>query len=186
MNRVIDLIEKYRRETSLTKRLDLATEIFCEVLDGLRLVIFSKVPKSAVEDVLQETLKSIFLGLDKFKGTTDKEFLGWCYQIARNKVSDYHRKEYSSRLEPFPADELLKLAEESATYDPRWKYEKRDVRDALDLLEKTKPGCRALLWNHFVIGLDYAEIAEELQLKYNAARMKIARCLKAAGTLLTT
>ena len=37
----------------------------------------------------------------------------------------------------------------------------------------------------FVIGLDYSDIAEQLQLKYDAVRMKIGRCLEAARTLLT-
>ncbi len=41
-----------------------------------------------------------------------------------------------------------------------------------------------LLWKHYVIGLDYAEIAEERQLSYDSARMKIGRCLEEARSLV--
>jgi hypothetical protein len=40
------------------------------------------------------------------------------------------------------------------------------------------------LWKHFVLGLDYAEIAEEENLSYDSARMRIGRCLDEAKALV--
>ena len=44
---------------------------------------------------------------------------------------------------------------------------------------------RAYLWNHYVIGFDYGEIAEEQNLKYDNVRMKIGRCLDEAQSLVS-
>ncbi len=43
--------------------------------------------------------------------------------------------------------------------------------------------CSVFLWRHYVIGLDYTEIAEELNLNYDIVRMKIRRCLNEAKSL---
>ena len=39
--------------------------------------------------------------------------------------------------------------------------------------------------NQYVIGLDYAEIAEERNMSYENARMKIGRCLEEAKSLVS-
>jgi DNA-directed RNA polymerase specialized sigma24 family protein len=58
---------------------------------------------------LQEVLKAVATSLKKFKGDTAKEFWGWCYRIARNKLSDQFRSQYADRLQPVPPEELWKM-----------------------------------------------------------------------------
>lgn len=62
---------------------------------------------------------------------------------------------------------------------------RHDLDHVIKLLTAAKPDCSDLLWKHYVIGLDYAEIAEERQLNYDAVRMKIGRCLEEARSLVT-
>jgi DNA-directed RNA polymerase specialized sigma24 family protein len=52
------------------------------------------------------------------------------------------------------------------------------------LLKKAKPECLNILWNHYVLGFEIQEIALQVGLKYDAARMKINRCLDAAQGLI--
>jgi DNA-directed RNA polymerase specialized sigma24 family protein len=65
----------------------------------LQLFVFGAIARPAAEDALQEVLKAIALNLHKFTGGTVKEFWGWRYRIARNKLNDQFRKEYSDRVQ---------------------------------------------------------------------------------------
>ena len=54
----------------------------------------------------------------------------------------------------------------------------------MKLLTASNPECRDYLWQHYVLGLDYAEIAEEQKLSYDNVRMRIGRCLDQAKSLV--
>ena len=54
----------------------------------------------------------------------------------------------------------------------------------MKLLTATKPECYDFLWQYFVVGLAYGEIAEARALSYDAIRMKVARCLADAQSLI--
>ena len=60
-----------------------------------------------------------------------------------------------------------------------------DLEYVIKLLTAAKPECSELLWRHYVIGLDYTELAEERNLSYDNVRMKIGRCLDEAKSLVT-
>ena len=181
--KLIDMVNSYRQTTDLKTRLPLAGFIYCEIEPDLRLFIFGRVHPSATEDVLQEVLKAIFTNLDKFRGKTEKEFLGWCYRIARNKVNDQLRKQSADRTQPVPQEELWQFVDESGPLSPQ---DKMDLESAMNLLTESKPKCRDLLWKHFVIGLELKEMAKEFNLKSDAVRMKIKRCLDGAQGLMAS
>ena len=61
---------------------------------------------------------------------------------------------------------------------------KHDLEYVMKLLTSAKPECHDYLWKHFVFGMNYAEIAEEQNLKYDNVRMKIGRCLDEAKSLV--
>ena len=108
----------------------------------------------------------------------------WCYRIARNKVNDHLRKQSSDRLQPMEPEELWQLVETSAQSNPLSAEDRIDLEHALKLLAEAKPECSEFLWQHFVIGLDYSELAEERNMSYDNVRMKIGRCLGEAQTLM--
>jgi RNA polymerase sigma factor (sigma-70 family) len=183
MDDLIKLVKTYRLTAGLAERIRLAEEIFRRIEPDLRVFIFSSVSHEAAKDALQEVLKAVAVSLKQFKGDTVKEFWGWCYRIARNKLNDQFRKQYADRMQPVSPEELWQMMDVSAQDAPMTAATRHDLDHIIKLLTATKPDCSDLLWKHYVIGLDYAEIAEERNLSYDNARMKIGRCLDEAKSL---
>jgi len=181
---LIKLVRTYRVTAGLAERLRLAEEIFRLIEPDLRLFVLSSIRLPAAEDVFQEVLKAVATSLPKFIGDTPAQFWAWCYRIARHKSGDHYRKQETDRMQPMPPGEIQELVDASAQVAPLSAADKHDLEYALNLLASSKPECRDYLWNHFVLGLDYAEIAEEQNLTYDAARMKIGRCLDEAKSLV--
>src|SRR5580658_7786213 len=174
MDELIKLVRTYRLTAGLAERIRLAEEIFRHIEPDLRVFVFSSVTHDAAKDALQEVLKAVAVSLKNFKGDTHKEFWAWCYRIARNKLSDHFRQQYAERVQPLPPDELLAMMDVSAQARPISPGLRHDLDHVIKLLTASKHAdCSDLLWKHFVIGLDYTEIAEERQLNYDAVRMKI-------------
>lgn len=185
MDDLIKLVRSYRLASGLSERLRLAEQVFHLIVPDLRVFVFSSVPRQVGEDALQEVLKAVATGLKTFRGNTPKEFWAWCYRIARNKLNDQYRKQYSDRTVPMPQDELRQILELSGQDAPLTAQNRLDLEYVMQLLQAAKPECSDLLWRHYVIGLDYAELAEEIDLKYDALRMKVSRCLDEAKALVS-
>lgn len=188
----IDLVKAYLKETDLGEAKRIARLLY-ELLEGqLRLYVRSRVSPPDREDVLQNILISIFKSLPSFRGQTEKSFRAWYFQIAWRRCKDYYSEKSSNPLLPYPLDELLEL-EKDKTLRPLYlgldNFSLTEeviiqLKDALDFLEKAKPGCRQLLWDYYIVSLDYDEIAAMLEITYDAARQRIARCLGAGPDLL--
>lgn len=172
----------YQEATTLNWRMGKASFIFDYIEPELRLFIMGKVHPNEAEDVLQETFKAILTGLDSFRGKKSREFWKWCYQIARNKIADHYRT--NSRVMLFQKEEVASLLRLSSRTETFTAEDRADVKHAMDVLEKSKPGCQEILWKRYVIGFTYDEIAEELGLKSDLIRMRVNRCLSAARKLL--
>jgi len=178
MEQLIKLVKTYRLSSGLAERLRL-------IEPDLRIFVFSAIRPQAADDVLQEVLISITASLKTFEGSSNEEFWKWCYKIARRRIYDHIRKKASDRLQPMPHDELLDLLDAPAQAAPLTAADRHDLEYALNLLDRSKPECRNYLWQHYVIGFDYGEIAEEQNLNYDNVRMKIGRCLEVAKSLVS-
>lgn len=185
MDDLIKLVRTYRVTAGLAERQRLADAIFRVIAPDLRAFVFSAIVPQAAEDVAQEVLISITKSLKTFKGNSKGEFWEWCYMIARRRIYDHIQKRDSDRLQPIPHDEILDLLDASEQAEPMSAADRHDLEYALKLLDGSKPECRGYLWNHYVIGFDYGEIAEEQNLKYDNVRMKIGRCLDEAKSLVS-
>ena len=185
MDDLIKLVKTYRLTEGLSDRLRLAEGIFRIIEPELRIFVFSSVSHDAAKDALQEVLKAVAVSLKQFKGDTVKEFWAWCYRIARNKLNDQFRKQYADRMQSMPPEELWQMMEATEQNAPMTPAVRHDLDYAIKLLTAAKPDCSDLLWRHYVIGLDYTEIAEERNLSYDNARMKIGRCLDEAQSLVS-
>jgi RNA polymerase sigma factor (sigma-70 family) len=185
MDLLIKLVKTYRLMQSLADRLVLGDELFRIIEPKLRLFVFSSLPRPAAEDGLQEVLKGIVLGLPTFAGNSTSEFWGWCYRIARNKIADHIRKQSAERLQPMSPEEMRRLVDSSTRDSSFSPAERLDLKQAMTLLVEAKPECYEYLWNHFVLGFDYGEIAESKNLAYDNVRMKIGRCLGEVQSLVT-
>jgi RNA polymerase sigma factor (sigma-70 family) len=185
MDDLIKLVRTYRFAAGLAERLRIAEQIFRLIEPDLRVFVFSSISNDAAQDALQEVLKAVATSLNKFQGDTEKQFWSWCYKIARNKLADHYRQQYAERVQPVAPDELWRMMEVSAQDAPITAQTRLDLDYAIKLLTAAKPDCSDLLWKHYVIGLDYADIAEERNLSYDNVRMKIGRCLEEAKSLVS-
>jgi RNA polymerase sigma factor (sigma-70 family) len=184
MDDLLKLVRTYRLTKGLAERLRLAESIFRLIEPDLRFFVHKAIRSASADDVLQEVLKAVAMSLGRFTGDTLRSFWAWCYRIARNKISDYLRKEASQRVQPKSHDELAELVEASAQDAPLSHQDRLDLEYAMRLLTRAKPECYDYLWRHFVFGLDYAEIAEEQNLSYDNVRMRIGRCLEEVKSLV--
>jgi hypothetical protein len=118
MSDLIKLVRTYRLTAGLAERLRLADEIFRLIEPDLRVFVFSGVSPDAAKDALQEVLRAVAISLKNFRGDTEKEFWGWSYRIARNKINDHFRSKAADRTQPVAPDELWQLMEVSALQGP--------------------------------------------------------------------
>jgi len=184
MTDLIKLVRTYRVTSGLPERLGLAERIVLLIQRDLRFFVFGAVRPPTAEDIFQEVLKAVAVNLGKFKGDTAKEFWGWCYRIARNKINDELARKAADRLQPMPEEELWQLVENSVAPSTLSAADRIDLAHSLKLLARFKPDCGEFLWQHYVFGLDYAEIAAQKEMSYDGVRMKIGRCLGEAQTLV--
>ena len=184
MEDLIKMVRTYRFTDPLSDRLRLGEQIFRVVEPDLRMFVFCRITHHAAEDALQEVLKAITIGLKKFEGNTEKEFWKWCYRIARNKLNDHYRDKATDLIQPVPPEDLQEIIDLSTHTMPMTAQTKLDLDYAMNLLNASKPECFDLLWKHYVTGFNYSEIAEAQDVNYDSVRMKIARCLKAAKSLI--
>jgi RNA polymerase sigma factor (sigma-70 family) len=185
MDDLIKLVRTYRLTTGLADRLALSEQVFKLIVPDLKFFIFRRVAPDMADDVLQEVLHAIAVSLNKFEGRSNGEFWSWCYGIARNKLKDHYQSQTDERVQTFAPDELWQIMDDAERTAPMSSGDRLDLEYALKLLGASKPECRELLWRHYVKGHDYGEIAEEEGIKYDAARMKIGRCLSLAQSLVS-
>jgi len=185
MDDLVKLVRTYRFSSGLDDRGRVGEQIIRAVASDLHLFVFTKVAPSGADDVFQETLKGIATGLRTFRGGTDGEFWAWCYRVARHKLADHFRKQAGDRLITTTPDDLQEMMDLSAQLNPVTPSVKHDLDYGMHLLTQSKPECKEFLWNHFVFGLDYAEIAEDKGMTYDNVRMKIGRCLEEVKTLVS-
>ncbi len=84
-----------------------------------------------------------------------------------------------------PPEVLWRLAELSTANSPISRADRLDLEHAMQLLRQSKPESCDYLGKHFILGLPYADIAEEQNLTYNNVRMRVGRCLDEAQTLVS-
>jgi RNA polymerase sigma-70 factor (ECF subfamily) len=128
----------------------------------------SLVPECDAEDVTQDIFMSLVDSIGSFKGKS--AFSTWFHRISMNKVADYHRK-VARRKEQFGDDQPLRVV------NP-WKATEDEmiIKEAMmDLPEKH----REILVLKFSQGLSFAEIADRLDLTYEATRSRCRRAIEA-------
>ena len=140
-----------------------------------------------IERILRraESFAQAYIGRDRFRGSTDSEAAGWLYGIARRQLALYFRKGAVERRAltrlgievPRFDDEQKARLEELASLD--------DVRASLRIeLERLSDGQRQALELRVVEELPYREVARRLRVSEGAARVRVARGLKALAAAL--
>lgn len=181
---LIKLVKTYRLTRGLAQRLELIERILPLIQRDLKNIVFRDIRLSDADDVFLKALAAVADSLSQFRGNTREEFWGWCKAIAYHKICNQIDKQKNDRLQPMTDEELLELVDASASPAGLSAADRHDLEYALKMLTNAKPECREYLWNHYVLGQNYAEIAAERKVSYDNVRMKIGRCLDIAQGLL--
>jgi DNA-directed RNA polymerase specialized sigma24 family protein len=105
--------------------------------------------------------------------------------VARNKIADALRGQRGGTPVSLDVEEGERALEQAASHELISPGVRLDLGYALELLRASKPPCVELLWDYYVLGLDYDEMAALYQLTVDAVRMQIRRCLELAQTLVS-
>lgn len=188
MSDLIKLVKTYRLTRGLAERLDLTERMVPLVERDLRFFVFDVLRPPAAQDVFQEVLKAVFTKLGQFRGDTKESFWDWCYTIARRKIADHCERQdrERARLQFMPGEELLDLVKSSVAPSTLSAADRLDFEFVVNILARLKPDCEEHLRQHYLHGLDYAELAEQKDKTYNGVRMKIGRCMEEAQALAKT
>ena len=127
-------------------------------------------------DATQEALLTIVRRLDRFDGRST--FGTWAYRVATNACLDELRRR-RRRPEPLDPEDFPPRRFEG---DPAgWIADRITLDDALTRLSTD---FRAVLVLRELVGLEYAEIAETLDLPLGTVRSRLARARLQLGTAL--
>lgn len=126
-------------------------------------------------DGCQEALIAIVRGLPRFDGRSS--FKTWSHRVATNACLDELRRR---QRRPVASEHVAEMVDEPTRFD-----EQLAERAALnDVLLQIPDEFRAAVVLRDVIGLDYAEIAEDLDLPPGTVRSRIARGRRHLARLL--
>ncbi len=135
------------------------------------------------EDIMQETFLSVYRKIGKFRG--DSKLSSWLYRIASNAALDLVRAKGRKEGKDTQFDDLTPDAEEA--FDPAdeeslppeetllQNESLERVREALDAMP---PKLRAAYLLYMVEELSTPEVAENLDIKLSAAKLRIHRARK--------
>ena len=172
----------YREAAHAETKLLIAERIAEELAPELWTFLAGRCPLDEVDDLRQDVLLAVVLGLDGCRAATHAAFWGWVYTIARNKVAT--RLDKMNRLQLMEADQFWHLVEASGDFVALMGYEREDLREVWAILDGMDDYIRHCLWRYHVDGADLEEIAEELGKSKDAVRMTIGRGLATARKLL--
>ncbi len=136
------------------------------------------------EDLTQEVFIKVFRTLKSYDPVQAK-LTTWINRIARNHLVDHYRRTRSDRATS-ALDEQIPMADSSTGGHPASQVESRERRERLQAgLDKLSPDLREAVILRDLQDLDYAEIAQVLEVpegtvksRINRGRMELARVLK--------
>jgi RNA polymerase sigma factor (sigma-70 family) len=136
-------------------------------------------------DLMAETFAQALASRRRFRGTTDAEAAAWLFGIARNQLADFFRRGRAERRalrrlgsqRPELVDDDLARIDALADIDAM----RGHVADRLDRLSEEQ---RSALTMRVIDELEYAEVAERLQVSEEAARARVSRGLRQLAATL--
>lgn len=151
--------------------------------------------EATVDDVLQLTFLKAHLARDRFVlqgGDPDGSVQGWYFAIARNVALDHLRKRGRRErrrvdLQRNPDGREHELpAEEASIEDAIAEHERAEeiVEQVREAIARLPRGQREVVELHKLRGMTMAEVAERLEIREGAARVRAHRGYKALARML--
>lgn len=136
---------------------------------------FARRARWAASDLTAETFAQAWLSRRRFRDRRDGSALPWLLGIARNVLRESARQ---NRVES-SARERLGLPLDLAAEDGYESVEQRLSRpDLTDALGRLSDGERRALELRVIEGLDYGAVARALDIRPDAARLRVSRALR--------
>lgn len=162
---------------------------------------------AAADDLVQLALLKAHLARERFAlqgGDPDGAVQGWYFAIARNVAMDFLRDKYrtqkrrvagalqsdgatSERVSDRVSDLVSNLVDGSPTPEElgtRLESEREIIEDVRAAIARLPPGQREVVELHKLRGMSMAEVAERLQVREGAVRVRAHRAYKALARLL--
>ncbi|MEX1361622.1 MAG: sigma-70 family RNA polymerase sigma factor [Nannocystaceae bacterium] len=151
--------------------------------------------EAAVDDLVQLTLLKAHLARDRFElqgGDPDGAVQGWYFAISRNVAMDYLRSKYRGDQRRVSSEADANVVEGLADAEPNAEQVGEAVERQAEIVERVReaisqlpPGQREVVELHKLRGMSMAQIAERLQVREGAVRVRAHRAYKALARLLT-
>jgi len=133
-----------------------------------------------VEDVLQDFWASLFAALPMFRGNTEREAMGLCYEIARRRGVDWIRRQPKLKTVSLDSEEIREAVEASAQVMPFAPGERLDIEQVLRLVEACDPEAAWFIALRYFEGHSYKEIGQRFGMTEAAVAMRVKRSLQQA------
>lgn len=135
------------------------------------------------EDIVQETLISIYDSLPLFKGKSS--FLTWACGIARHEISDFYRRKKIKQIVFSRLPWLKELV--SQALGPELAYQELETKKKIvRTLKRLSEGYSSILRLKYVEELSMRQIAQELGLTVKAVESRLTRARLAFQKLYET
>jgi RNA polymerase sigma-70 factor (ECF subfamily) len=153
--------------------------------------------EAAVDDLVQLTLLKAHLARERFElqgGDPDGAVQAWYLAIGRNVAMDHLRQRYRAQQRSpaaagtdDDADPVMELPDEGN--DPEMlgamaEREQRIIAEVRDAIASLPPGQREVVVLHKLRGMSMAEIADRLDVREGAVRVRAHRAYRALARLL--
>ena len=146
-----------------------------------------KVPQAAMEDLLQESLRSIYSGIGNFERTKENgSFRGWMRTIIRRRVVDYHRRNAKNLpTQEHLLNELKAPSEIEESQEDQAQTNREIIARAFELVrQRVNPQTWQMFEMSVLESLPTQEIASTLGVTQANVRMAKARVAKLLRELL--
>ncbi|MBR5135747.1 MAG: sigma-70 family RNA polymerase sigma factor [Rikenellaceae bacterium] len=134
--------------------------------------------RTEAEDLLHDCFITIFTRVGDYRG--EGSFEGWCRRIAVHTALDHLRR--SNRLEITEIDSNIAAINQTAI-DPDI-LDHYSTEEVVALVGQLTPATRAVFNLRIADGLDYHQIAQQLEIKESTARSQFRRAREAMIKLL--
>jgi len=135
------------------------------------------VPREDVEDVTQDVFIAVIKSMKKFRG--DSKFSTWLRTLTNRRIADYHRSKKPYSKVSIDTDDERHQALENPDADYKSLDDFITLRQALIELPENY---REILLLRFVDGLQFSEIASQIEISLEAAKSRYRRAIAALRT----
>ena len=135
------------------------------------------------EDIMQETFLSVYKNIGKFRG--DSKFSSWLYRIASNAALDLLRAKGRKEGKDTAFDDMTEIedeeynpADEEALHPEDELLQNESLERVREALAEMPAKLRVAYLLYMVDGLSFQEVAEKLEIKLSAAKVRVHRARK--------